>query len=115
MLGCEADGALFAVSRVTLHQPGDAAAVVQAWRQAALAAARAGEGTPLPLPLTGQPQSGALAPSMLRTTGKRPNGEAVQIQLAWVVRGANVFHLAAYAEQLTAEMTEPFFSDLKTP
>ncbi len=84
MQGCEAAGALFAISRAQVGDATAVPAVLQAWRSAALAALQAD------------------APS-------------VQAQLAWLVLGSDIYHLAVYADRLGADMTEPFFTDIASP
>jgi hypothetical protein len=37
----------------------------------------------------------------------------LQAQLVWVVQGDEIYHLATYAATLTAEQTDPFFSEVK--
>jgi hypothetical protein len=48
-----------------------------------------------------------------KATGARSNGQVLQAQLVWVVQGDEIYHLATYAATLTAEQTDPFFSEVK--
>lgn len=118
MWGCEAGGALFAVSHVRITAPTTSAQVIAAWQRAALR--NIPGATPQVLPfnapalktttLAGQ----APAPGvMVRASGQRVDGQAVQAQLAWFSRGPDVYHLAVYAPALTTPMTDTFFTELQ--
>ena len=112
MWGCEAGGALFAVSHLRVDAPATPAQVIDAWQLAALRNMPGASPQALPFnapALAGQaPVSGA----MVRASGKRADGQAVQAQLAWISRGTDVYHLAVYAPELTPAMTETFFTEL---
>lgn len=116
MRGCEADGALFAVSRIEVESSADAAVLVQAWRAAALAALQA---TPAsiedltPPTYRGVPDAHALA--WLRAQGRQPQGGDVQAQLGWLVVGREVFHLAVYAPHLVPAAVAPMMTDVDLP
>lgn len=116
MQGCEAQGALFAISRARV---GDATAipeVIQGWRASALAAMRA---DPAAVTVLAAPShvgvSGLASAAWFSAVGLRPQGGKVQAQLAWLVLGGDVYHLAVYADVLGADMTEPFFTDITLP
>lgn len=116
MQGCEARGALFAISRAQVGDATAIPAVVQAWRASALAALRTDEGvaTVLAAPRYGR-VPGLASAVWLRVAGQRPQGGVVQAQLAWLVLGGDVYHLAVYADPLGPDMTEPFFTDITLP
>lgn len=105
MVGCEAGGALFAVSRVELPDGVPAPDVLAAWRAQALAALRANQAHD-------QPMAGA---TLVQAAGLRPDGGAVQAQLLWRLRGRQILHWAVYAEHLGPDMTEPFFAETAHP
>jgi hypothetical protein len=105
MVGCEADGALFAVSRVELPDGVPAPEVLTAWRMQALAALRASQ-------VQDQPAAGA---TRVQAQGLRPDGSAVQAQLLWRLRGRQIIHWAVYADHLGVDMTDPFFADMPSP
>ena len=116
MQGCEAGGALFAISRAQVGDATAVPAVVQAWRASALAALRAEPGATRPgvaPSYAGLP--GLASAQWLHVTGQRPQGGAVQAQLGWLVLGSDIYHLAVYADHLGADMTEPFFTDISRP
>lgn len=113
MSGCEASGALYAISHVRVADPAQLQATHMAWRQATLAAMQAtADPVTAPQPATptgGQVQS-ALNPEKL--DGKRPDGSAVQAQLVWLNKGQDLYHVAVYGATLRPEMTELLFSEL---
>lgn len=113
MQGCEADGALFAISRAQVDDATAVPAVLAAWRTSALTALQAAPEQTRALPAPTVP--GLATASWLTATGQRSQGGEVQAQLGWLVQGSNIYHLAVYADQLRLEQTEPFFSDIALP
>lgn len=116
MLGCDADGATFAVSYVQLADATDAAAVLQGWRSAVLARAQAQSVQDDP---AWAPQGAAwpgLAPQRLQATGSRPDGEPVALQAAWFAAagpaGVQVFHAVMLSPRPRPEVAQAFFSAL---
>lgn len=109
MAGCEADGAIFAVSHI--HQPdaASATAVAREWRTVTLANIRATSITEAPL----APVPGATATTLLSAQGVRQDASEVGAQVTWLVAGDDVFHIAAYASRLRPEQTDSLFSDIK--
>ena len=116
MRGCEADGALFALSRIEVESSADAAVLVQAWRAAALAALQATPATVEDLtPPTYRRLPDAHALAWLRAQGRQPQGGDVQAQLGWLVVGREVFHLAVYAPHLVPAAVAPMMTDIDLP
>ena len=112
MWGCEAGGALFAVSHLRVEAPATDAQVIAVWQLAAL---RNMPGAALQAMSFIAPAAASQhAPPgvMVRASGKRADGQALQAQLAWFSRGADVYHLAVYAPELTPAMTDTFFTEL---
>lgn len=111
MLGCDAGGATFAIALAT---PGDAsqtAAVLTGWQTATLAHIKAGIGQVTPLTIPGaavQPQA-----VLVRATGQRADGSAVQSQAAYFAQGRQVFQAVIYADRVRPEVAETFFSGLR--
>lgn len=110
MVGCEAGDGLYAISYLQLADTVTAASVTQAWRQSAL---QRMQGTPLADDAR-ERTSDAIG-ATLAAQGRLSDGRAVQAQLHWFLVGTQLFHAAVYAPSLSAEMTEPFFSDLPPP
>jgi hypothetical protein len=110
MVGCEADGALFAVSRVP---DGVAPGVLQAqWQSATLQQMRAQAAPELEAHVAG---SKSLPVRVWEAQGRQADGQAVQAKLAWVGVGGDLLHLAVYAPRLTPELTEAFFDGIRAP
>lgn len=109
MAGCEADGVLFAISHI--HQPdaASAAAIAGQWRTAALANMRATTVVDEKM----APIAGTTVVTRLSTRGMRPDSSEVRAQLAWLIAGGEVFHVAAYGNRLGPEQTDTLFSDIK--
>ncbi len=110
MVGCEADGALFAVSRVAVPPGGDADQLQAQWQAASLLQMKA-QGAPVLAPLS--TSAHALPLRVLTASGEAGDGQTVQAHLAWVAVGAEVYHLAVYAARIRPEMAEPFFDGVK--
>lgn len=116
MQGCEAQGALFAISRARMGEAAAIPAVIQSWRTSALAAMRADTAaTTVPAAPSYAGVPGLASAAWLRAAGQRPQGGEVQAQLAWLVWGGDVYHLAVYADALAPDMTESFFTDIALP
>ena len=116
MWGCEAGGALFAVSHVRVDVPSSSVAVITAWQLAALRNVNSGGAAPpneLPFKVPTPADQTALAGILLGVSGKRPDGQAVQAQLAWFSRGADVYHLAVFGPKLTPTLVDTFFTELR--
>jgi hypothetical protein len=111
MWGCEADGALFAVSHLRVESPQTPQQVIAAWKIANLRNITGATQQALPFK---PPPSAAQSVSsgvMLQVRGLKTDGHAVQAQWAWFSAGADVYHLAVYATQLTPAMTHTFFTE----
>lgn len=108
MVGCEAGGALFAVSHAQLAKSAPTDQVFAAWRQAALANMQASS-------TQRQPSEHHTGAELWTVLGKRADGSQVQAQLEWIASGTDLFHLAVYADQISPAMAEPFFSEAKIP
>lgn len=129
MLGCDASGATFAVAVADLGDRGDAsqvASVLTVWQNLTLANMKA--------PLPGAPSAApSLSPSqptqrlalkvpgadlqppavLLKAIGLRADGTRVTGHAAYFSQGAQVFQVVVYADTLSPEVSETFFSSLK--
>ncbi len=112
MAGCEADGALYAISHTRVDSALRADAARAAWRQQTLATMRAAsvQETPLRMLSTDEPLRTA---QRVTARGQRPDGSAVTAQLLWLSSGPDLYHVAVYADRLPDEMTEMLFSGLR--
>lgn len=110
MLGCEAGGALFAISVAELGDPDRALAVQVQWQAHLLGNMQASVSSNSAYALKG---AGAqLAPVRLSARGLRPDGRPVAAQGVWFARGTRLYHAVIYADTIRQEQSEPFFSGL---
>lgn len=113
MLGCEAGGALYAVSVADLAGDGQALAVQVQWQANLLGNMKATTSASSAWVLKGA--SAMLEPVRLNAQGLQPDGRPVQVQAVWFARGARMYHAAVYAGRISTEMSEPFFGGLELP
>jgi hypothetical protein len=107
MSGCEADGVLFAISRIQALDADQAGRLMAALRQASLAQVQTKAIHPVP-------NSGDAQTSFdVQVDGKRPDGSPLQARFKWLVAGTDVYQLAAYGAHLGAEQTEPLLSEAR--
>lgn len=120
MVGCDADGATFAVSHVALADPAQAGAALTHWRAAVLAhlgpqAATSAADTPY------TPRGALPLPQSVRVVaqGQRADGSAVTAQAVWFARAAGLqvrlVHAVVYSQKPRPEVAEQFFSGLAQP
>jgi hypothetical protein len=109
MLGCETRATLFAVSRVTLKDPGVAAEVLADWRAATLATIRSTDATEEPVQAKALFALGTSV--QLQAGGHRPDGQPVQARLLWFVRGGDIYHLAVYGQNIEVDQAATFLAE----
>jgi hypothetical protein len=112
MVGCEAEGAMFAASRLRLASAGDADRMQALWQSASLQQMK---GQPSAAPQAPSARAQALRLNMVDALGQGGDARPVTARLAWTVRGADLLHLAVYAPSLTPELLEPFFDGIQSP
>lgn len=113
MLGCEAGGGLYAISVVELGAPQQAHPVQAQWQTNLLATMQAQGAQRQSFAIRGasaQPEA-----LRLQAVGRNAEGRPLTVQAVWFTRGNRLYHAALYAEQLTPEMSEPFFGGLELP
>lgn len=120
MIGCEADGALFAVSHAAIANPAMVGAALAHWRTAVIAnlgAPAVASATDTPF----APRGALVLPQSVRTVvqGHRPDGSAVTAQAVWFARvsGAQVrlYHVVAYTSKPRPELADQLFAGLALP
>lgn len=110
MLGCEAGGAVFAVSYADLKDADKAGVALGHWKAAMLENMHATSSQELPFRPRG---ASALPPSFrMVAQGNRPDGRPVVAQGAWFAHGSQVFHAVVYADNLSQEVAQTFFAGL---
>ncbi|WP_036838727.1 hypothetical protein [Polaromonas sp. CF318] len=107
MLGCDAGGATFAVAVAQLGDAAQAGPVLAQWQSLTLANMKAGPAQVSPLTMPGA------AAILVKAQGRRADGTAVSGQAAYFAQGAQAFQVVLYADRITPELAETFFSSLK--
>ena len=117
MAGCEADGAMLAVSHAALADPSRAGAALTHWRAAVLA--NLGSGAAATAADTPYAPPGTLPlPQSVRTVaqGRRPDGSAVSVQALWFARvegpEVRLYHAVVYTAKPRPELADMFFAGL---
>ena len=116
LIGCNADNATFAVSVADVKDASKVAATLAQWQTATLGNMRAlPAGTDAPqvslLKLVG---ADPVPPAVLvKALGRRADGKPVSGQSAYFAQGSQVFQAMLYADRISPEMSEGFFSSLK--
>ena len=123
MTGCDAGGATFAVAYANLDKSSAPDAVLAQWRTATLANMGAVASREVPLggmpsatssaTSSGTPGAGSTGLMLVTAQGRRKDGSAVAMQGAWFAKDSQVFHAVVYAERISPDVTEAFFSGLR--
>lgn len=116
MAGCEADGALFAVSHASVPTGANAQDVMNAWQSATLENMQAQQAVDLRAYQAASASKSALTIAQvepLKAKGKNPQGEAVQGRFVWFMTGGEIYHLAVYAADVRSDMAEPLFTQAR--
>jgi hypothetical protein len=113
MLGCDADGATFAIAVADVGDPSQAASVLALWQDLALANMKAAPASRQPLPLKVPGATPGTPATRVQAQGQRADGAAVSGQAAYFAQGSQVFQVVMYAPRIAPEVAETFFSSLK--
>ena len=113
MLGCETAGATFAVAVADVGVAGQAAPVLVLWQDLTLANMKAAAGSRQLLALKIPGASVAVPVVRVLAQGQRADGTPVSGQAAYFAQGSQVFQAVVYADRLSPEVAETFFSSLK--
>ncbi|WP_426147110.1 hypothetical protein [Polaromonas sp. DSR2-3-2] len=113
MLGCDADGATFAVATADVGDAAQAASVLALWQELALANMKAAPASRQMLPLTLPGTAPGTPVTRLQAQGQRADGSAVSTQAAYFAHGSQLFQVVMYAPRIAPEAAETFFSSLK--
>lgn len=119
MVGCEAAGGLYAISRLPVPTANASAPLQLAWQESALAnlrvesvsqkAFRSGLVTPNP---SGAAPTGSVNLDVVVVAGRSADGRPLQAYLAWFQKDAEIYHVAAIGAQLDADGVSLLFSEL---
>lgn len=109
MAGCEAAGALYAISRVRAADATQAGALLQAWRQDSVAKFKLRALHPVA-------NSGNEQTSLdLVVDGQRADGSPLQARFKWLQAGADVYQIAAWAGHLDSDQTDNLANEARLP
>ena len=110
LLSCDAGGVTFAVSMADVNDAGKTSAVLAQWQSATLTNIKAGSTiTRDAFKVPGL----ANAAVMVKATGQRANGQAVRSQAAYFAQDSRVFQAVMYADIISPDVADTFFSGLK--
>ena len=110
LLSCDAGGVTFAVSMADVKDAGKTGAVLAQWQSATLTNIKAGSSvTRDAFKVSGLATSAV----MVKATGQRANGQAVSSQAAYFAQDSRVFQAVMYADNISPEVADTFFSGLK--
>ena len=110
LLSCDAGGVTFAVSMADVNNAGKTGAVLAQWQSATLTNIKAGS----PITRDAFKVSGlATNAVMVKATGQRANGQAVSSQAAYFAQDSRVFQAVMYADNISPDVADTFFSGLK--
>ncbi len=116
LLGCDAGNATFAVAVADVKDASKVAATLAQWQTATLSNMKALlAGTDAHqvslLKLVGADSVPSAV--LVKALGRRADGKPVSGQIAYFAQGSQVFQAMLYADRITPEMSEGFFSSLK--
>ena len=110
LLSCEAGGATFAVAVADVKEASAVTLALTQWQSAAMANIKAAPATAGSLVKVTGLASGAF---LVKATGQRANGQAVISQAAYFAQGSQVFQAVIYANELSPDVADTFFSGLR--
>jgi hypothetical protein len=119
MVGCEADGATFAVSHADLPDPAQAGPALAHWRAAMLARLGGPQAQTSEQPFA--PRGALPLPQSVRSVaqGRGPDGQAVAAQGVWFARPVGpqmrLYHAVVYTAKPRPEVADAFFAGLVLP
>ncbi len=110
LLSCDAGDVTFAVALADVKDIAKTADALAQWQSAALANMKVTPAAPgTAFKLNGLASAGVL----VKATGQRANGKAVSSQAAYFAQGSQVFQAVMYADKITPDVADTFFSGLK--
>ncbi len=110
LLSCDAGGVTFAVSTADVQDAAKTATILAQWQSATLTHMKADAPvTRNAFKLPGL-ASGAV---LVKAMGQRANGQGVSSQAAYFAQGTQVFQAVMYADKISPDVADTFFSGLK--
>ena len=111
MVGCEAEGATFALAMADIGDAAQAGAVLAQWQALSLHNMRASTPVLAPAKITGA--SADPAPVRVQAQGQQADGRTVQSQGVYFARGSRVFQAVIYAPRIEADVADTFFGSIQ--
>ncbi len=118
LLSCDAGGVTFAITAADVKDAANVAAALAQWQSVTLANIKA----PIKAPTQAPPaEPGAVyklpgaagGGVFVKSSGQRANGQLVSSQAAYFSQGTQVFQAVIYADKISPDVAETFFSSLK--
>ena len=110
LLSCDAGGVTFAVSMADVNDAAKTGAILAQWQSATLTNIKAASGVARDAFKVPGLASGAV---MVKATGQRANGQVVSSQAAYFAQDSQVFQAVMYADNISPDVADTFFSGLK--
>lgn len=112
MMGCKADGALFAISFIQAKTPEQARTIMHSWKAASLSNMQAKNTIDLQNPNISQARQIVVQDQLyIQVNGADAKGKATQARLKWMVAGSQLYHWAVYTDEIKADSVEPLFEN----
>jgi hypothetical protein len=106
MIGCEADGLMFAVSMARLPPTTDMPAVLKVWQQGVVAHMGANDGL-----VDARPLGSTGLRAVVR--GPTADGRVVVAHVAWLAQGDIAVHAIVFGSKLNPDAADTLFDSLK--
>jgi hypothetical protein len=113
LLGCDADGATFAVALADLADAPNVPEVLAQWQALTLTNMKATPASTQSRPLRVPGASENPAPVLVLAQGQRPDGSAVNGWAAYFTKGSQVVQVVMYASAIEPVAAEIYFASLK--
>ncbi|MGB4115934.1 MAG: hypothetical protein WBK51_05240 [Polaromonas sp.] len=109
LLSCDAGGATFAVTVADVKDAAKTTEALAQWQAVTLANIKAPPAPGNVLKLPGSTPGAVI----VKAVGQRANGQAVSSQAAYFAQGTLIFQVVMYADTMSPEVADTFFSGLK--
>lgn len=110
MSGCEADGKLFAFSRLALTNTAQADSYVSIWNDQVLARMKSTGGDAWNAAPSVQ---GLRVVRATRVSGSDSSGKTIEARLMWLASKDSIFHIAVYGQRLEDSQLEMLTSQMR--
>jgi hypothetical protein len=112
MAACETAGSLFALAHVELPDAEKASAALAQWKSIMLANMRA-PADEKTRPYSVKNRQSRLQATGILTQGQQEDGQTIEAQAIWFVRGPHLYHAVVYADKLNREAVDNFLSGIE--